>query len=831
MDAKEIFELIVKADERLKYATSAKADARKAQARDMLVQALEEARAIGNDELVEQAEIRLADLGMPPVAGGAGDREDAPAVHGSPAPQTKTASVAVRRPTPLDPYPEPRPEVKGGDEKSYPPELGTDAIAILEGRTFMFSDSLGDVPAGSIGGLLHDDTRFLSSWELSLNGERLWLLKSRVVDYYSAAFFLTNPEAPGLRANTLTVRRFRFVGNGLHEQVGVYNSAPQPVRFDLRMRVGADFADLFEVKSSVRDRNAKIDVEHDPELTLLQFHYENAGYLAETKVEVRRSGVMRQGIEERLDPSSMVEPELLEERRPAIEGNDLVWDVELDSRTGLVFVLRVTFRVNEDVLEPMHEEFGEEQQRAEGALTSWLDGVPRFQCDNALLKSVFDKSTLDLAALRIAGELGGESYVLPAAGLPWFMTLFGRDTLVTALQTVWVGPELARGALHLLGVLQGKEINEFKDEEPGKILHEVRNGELTTLGEKPHSPYYGTADATPLYLILMSEYWRHGDDEAFVRARWKNVLAALEWIDRYGDRDGDGYVEYGTRSSQGLGNQCWKDSWDGIQDSNGAIPYLPIATAEIQGYVYDAKLRVAEMAERLMDDTELAASLRKQTDELYERFNREFWSDERGGYYVVGLDGDKRRIDSMTSNMGHLLWSGIVPEDRARIVADHLMSQDMFSGWGVRTLSRMDGGFNPIGYHVGTIWPHDNSIVTMGMVRSGFRDEANRIGVAQLEAAAFSDYRLPEAFAGFDRSIGRFPVPYPTACSPQAWATGAPFVFIRNMLGLDVRDGEVRIDPRVPEKIGRIYVHGMHAFGTQWDVEAIGTNGHVRLTR
>jgi len=415
MDPKEIFELIVKADERLKYATPDKADARKAQARDLLVQALEEARAIGNQQLVQQAETRLADLGMPPVAGGSGEREDAPAVHGSPPPKAKPAPAAGRRPTPLDPYPEPRPPVEGRDEKSYPPELGTDAIAILEGRTFMFSDSLGDVPAGSIGGLLHDDTRFLSSWELTLNGEPLSLLKSRVVDYYSAAFFLTNPEMPGLRANTLTVRRFRFVGNGLHEQVGAYNSSSEPVHFGLRLRVGADFADLFEVKSVVRDRSAKIDVEHDPELSLLHFHYESEGYLAETNVEVRRSGIIRQGLEERLDPSSMMEPELLEERRPAIDGNDLVWDVELDSRTALVFVLRVTVRVNETVLEPMHDEFGEEQQQVEGALTNWLEEVPRFQSDNAVLKNVFDKSILDLAALRIAGELGWPAVIVPEA--------------------------------------------------------------------------------------------------------------------------------------------------------------------------------------------------------------------------------------------------------------------------------------------------------------------------------------------------------------------------------------------------------------------------------
>ncbi|MGH2528893.1 MAG: amylo-alpha-1,6-glucosidase, partial [Actinomycetota bacterium] len=751
-------------------------------------------------------------------------REDAPTIGGSPPPMRSPARE--RRPTPLDPYPEPRQEEESGDEKSYPPELGTDAIAILEGRTFMFSDSLGDVPPGSIGGLLHDDTRFLSRWELTLNGRPLSLLKSRVVDYYSAAFFLTNPDLPEIRGNSLSVRRFRFVGGGLHEQIGVFNSATEPAPFELRLSVGADYADLFEVKSSVRDRSDKTDREHDPAEGLLHFHYENAGYVAETNVEVALSGIQR-GV----NASTPIGREGLEAQLPRIDGDDLVWDVELPSRSALAIVLRVTVRVNERVLEPMHDEFGDEQEHAEGALTTWLEEVPRFRSDNAVLKSVFDKSIVDLAALRITGELRGEDYILPAAGLPWFMTLFGRDTLITSLQTTWVGPELTRGALHLLGALQGTEVDEFRDEEPGKILHEVRNGELTVLGEKPHSPYYGTADATPLYLILMSEYWRYGDDHEFVRSRWDQVLAAVEWIDRYGDRDGDGYVEYQTRSSQGLGNQCWKDSWDGIQYSDGTVPYLPIATAEIQGYVYDAKLRVAEMVEALMDDAELASRLRKEADLLRERFNHDFWSEERGGYYVVGLDGDKKHIDSMTSNMGHLLWSGIVPEDRARIVVNHLMSDDMFSGWGVRTISRQDGGYNPIGYHVGTIWPHDNSIIAMGLVRYGFRDEANRIALAQLEASMYGDSRLPEAFAGFDRSVGRFPVPYPTACSPQAWATGAPFVFVKTMLGLDTRDGAVVIDPRVPDEIGRIFVHGMHAFGTHWDVEAVGTNGNVRLTR
>ena len=726
--------------------------------------------------------------------------------------------MTERRPTPLDPYPEPRPSETLDDELAYPPELGADAIAILEGRTFLFSDALGDVPPGSIGGLLHDDTRFLSRWELTLGGRPLSLLQSRAVDHYSAAFFLTNPDLPGIRANSLTVRRLRFVGGGLHERIAVYNPLPRPVRFELRLAAGTDFADLFEVKGRVRDRSDRIVVERDP--TGLHLRYEVPGFLAETNVRATRSRIA-EGIDGE-GPGGDVPP--------TVEGDAFVWDVELGPRRLLDVVVLVTVRSNERTLELLHDDFGEQQEHPEGALTRWLEEVPRFRCESPLLQGVLERSILDLAALRIEGEIGGEPYVLPAAGLPWFMTLFGRDTIITSLQTLPIGPELARGALHLLGALQGDREDDFRDEEPGKILHEIRYGELTVTGETPHSPYYGTADATPLYLRLLWTYWAWTGDDGFVRVRWPNVLAALGWIDRFGDRDGDGFVEYRTRSSRGLGNQCWKDSWDGIQFADGTIPYLPIATAEIQGYVYDAKLRVAEIAERLMGDGALADRLRAEAAELFDRFNDRFWSDARGGYYVVGLDGDGRQIDSMTSNQGHLLWSGIVPEERAAVIARHLLSDPMFSGWGVRTLSNEDAGYNPIGYHTGTVWPHDNAIVAAGLARYGFRDEANRIALAQLEAAGFTDHRLPEAFAGLRRDLGRFPVRYPTACSPQAWATGAPFMLLATMLGLEASSGEVTIDPRVPAELGRVFVHGLHAFGTHWDVEATGSTGRVGLT-
>ena len=728
--------------------------------------------------------------------------------------------MTERRRTPLDPYPEPRPPREVVAPTSYPPELGTDAIAVLEGRTFMLSDAAGDVPTGCVGGLLHDDTRFVSCWELTLDGSPLSVLKSGPVDYYSAAFFLTNPDLEGIRANTLTIRRLRFVGDGLSEQIAVYNPTPVPVRVRLRLSVGSDFADLFEVKSAVRDRARTIEVRHDAGERAVHFRYEVPGFVAESDIRVARSRVGT-GIDG-------VEP--FTEAPPRVDGDAFVWDVELGPRRLLDALVRVTARLNERSLEPMHAGFGERQHLSEGALTRWLAEVPRFRCESTLLGSVLERSIMDLAALRIEGEMRGERYVLPAAGLPWFMTLFGRDTLITSWQTVGIGPELARGALHLLGELQGAVVDDFRDEEPGKILHEIRYGELTVSGEKPYSPYYGTADATPLYLRVLSSYWDWTGDDDFVRTRWPNVLAALEWIDRFGDRDGDGYVEYETRSSEGLGNQCWKDSWDGVQFTDGRIPYLPIATAEIQGYVYDAKLQVARLAEHLMRDERLAERLRDEASALFDRFNRDFWSDDRGGYYVIGIDGDKRQIDSMGSNMGHLLWSRIVPEERAALIAHHLMSRAMFSGWGVRTLSTEDAGYNPIGYHTGTVWPHDNAIVASGLERYGFRDEANRIALAQLEAAASSGFRLPEAMAGLRRDLGRFPVPYPTACSPQAWATGAPFVFLGVMLGLHAVAGRVTIDPHVPPEIGRIFVHGLHAFGTHWDVDATGDEGSVGLT-
>ncbi len=548
-------------------------------------------------------------------------------------------------------------------------------------------------------------------------------------------------------------------------------------------------------------KEGRASTAHDPDHCLLEFGYEREAFRVGTRVHSSQPG--------------------------RLEGDDLIWDLRLDPRGEWHTGVEVLVDVEEEIKEPTHETFGDPERQAGRLLQRWRDEVPRLEAGADLVRHVYEKSIVDLAALRLGAEVEGNEFSLPAAGLPWFMTIFGRDTLITAYQAIWVGPELARGALLTLASFQGKEMNDFKDEEPGKILHEIRFGELSRLGLKPHRPYYGSADSTPLWLVLLSEYWRWTADRETVRALEPNARRALEWIDRYGDLDGDGYIEYRTRSSEGLRTQGWKDSWNGVLFADGSLPEPPIALCEIQGYAYDAKVRAAELADEVWEAPDLAARLRTEAAQLLDRFNADFWSETRGGYYAIGLDRDKRPIDSMTSNMGHLLWSGIVAPERARTVAGQLFTEGMFSGWGVRTMSSEDAGYSPIGYHIGTIWPHDNSLISAGLARYGLREEANRIAAAMFEAAGFTDYRLPEVFAGYSRREGAFPVRYPTASSPQAWASAAPFLWLRLLLGIEPRDGELTSDPAVPEGMGPLVLSGIHAFGGRYDVEGEGTSGGV----
>jgi glycogen debranching enzyme len=439
----------------------------------------------------------------------------------------------------------------------------------------------------------------------------------------------------------------------------------------------------------------------------------------------------------------------------------------------------------------------------EAGLERWLNDAPRVECDWDPLPATYRRSLVDLAALRFSPVTAGKRS-LPAAGLPWFMTMFGRDSIFTSLQALPFTPELAATTLRELGMRQGTRVDDFRDEDPGRILHEMRYGELTAFEERPHSPYYGCADATALYVVLLDEYELWTGDRKLVRDLEREARAALAWIDEYADLQGNGYVSYKRRNEKtGLENQCWKDSWDSISYRDGRLPGFPRATCELQGYAYDAKVRGARLAREIWKDPDYAAGLEHQAADLKRRFNRDFWVDD-DEYFALALDPDGNQVDALGSNNGHLLWSGIVDKSKAKAVVRHLMGPRLFSGWGVRTLAEGEARYNPIGYHVGTVWPFDCSFIAWGLRRYGFKEEAAVIAAGILDAAEFFDGRLPEAFGGYERSETKYPVQYPTACSPQAWSTGAPLLFIRTMLGLEPIGEHLVVDPSLPVGIGRL---------------------------
>jgi glycogen debranching enzyme len=438
------------------------------------------------------------------------------------------------------------------------------------------------------------------------------------------------------------------------------------------------------------------------------------------------------------------------------------------------------------------------------AYHAWERGTTAVNSDHELFNLVVKRSVSDLRLLMNDGPGPDERYV--AAGVPWFSTLFGRDSIITAIQALPFRPQLAVETLAVLAAYQATVDDPTRDAEPGKILHELRTGEMARAGELPHTPYYGSVDATPLWLILLGATFDWTGDRALLDRLWPNALAALEWIDRFGDRDGDGFVEYERRSDRGLVNQGWKDSSDAIRDRSGRQAVAPIALAEVQGYVFDAKRRLAVLA-RVRGDEALAARLESDAEVLRTRFEAAFWVEDQR-YYAMALDGEKRPADAIGSNAGQCLWSGIVGADRARDVADRLFGPAMFSGWGIRTYGADQPGYNPIGYHTGTVWPHDTSLIAAGLKRYGFDEASNQLVSQIFEAAQrFPDYRLPELFCGFDRADATTPVPYPVACSPQAWAAGAPFLFLATMLGLqahaDRRELELR-HPHLPDWLGKV---------------------------
>jgi glycogen debranching enzyme len=672
-------------------------------------------------------------------------------------------------------------------------------LTVLDGSTFCVCDERGDVDGlATASGFFASDTRFLSRSVLTLGGARLDPLSHDHSTPHLASFVLRNPLAGGLQPNELVIERERFVGDCMEERIVVQNHSQRRVETELGLELAADFADIFVVKDLEPGFGRPVDVKlppaRRPECTVDgTLVFSDGAFSGRTVVHLSE----------------------------AFDTSDGVARFALSLEPGARWELVVGVQAELDGVEPLAaasfaRELGDERRRAEQSWTEWQGSAPVLHADWDDLVHTWNRSLADLAALRMRVPELADGELL-AAGTPWFMTVFGRDTLVSSLQTLLLGPELAAGTLRVLAATQSATDDAERDAEPGKIIHELRRGKAALVWT---DRYYGTVDATPLFLVLLSELWRWTDDPTLPLELEDAARRALDWIDGPADPDGDGFVEYERRSPDGMRNQTWKDSEDSMAFHDGTLALAPIAPVEVQGYVYDAKLRLAEIAREVWRDDALAEKLESDASELRRRFDEVFWLEDRG-FYALGLDREKRPIDSLTSNVGHLLWSGIVPEQRRETIADLLMGDALWSGWGIRTMAACEGAYNPLVYHDGTVWPHDNSLVAWGLAQSGRPEDAARILRAMVEAAAHFDYRLPEVFAGFARDHTAFPVVYPTASSPQAWAAATPILLLQAVLRLvpDRAERVLRSEAScVPDLLEGFSLGGVHAFGRQWTV-------------
>lgn len=724
------------------------------------------------------------------------------------------------------------------------PATDLGGVGVLKhGNLYLLSDAFGDIHPDSRGlGLYELDTRVLSCAILRVNGVRPTLLSGQTAANHLGTLQFTTPElhrdlaikqdteeALGRRA--IAIMRRRWIAGGLGERIEVTNYSARPQEVVLDLELDADGADIFEVRGRVRPRRGTFE----PTLAgpeRIVFTYDGLdGLRRRTVVSCSPAQV---------DPSAEVpgsdddrggEGSVRARWRLTIEPGgrgEIHWQVAAEveptpggeslRRASKPFGAGTAASESADVPPPLGGQAIGEPGEAAAAYEAWTGDCARIRSDGELLDLAIRRGIADLRLLRNDGPRPGEHYL--AAGVPWFTTLFGRDSLITALQVLPFMPAVAREILSVLADWQATEDDPERDMEPGKILHELRVGELARTGELPHRPYYGSVDATPLWLILLDETYRWTGDLELVRRLWPNARAALDWIDRFGDRDGDGFVEYERRSDQGLVNQGWKDSGDSVRHRDGSVARAPIALVEVQGYVYDAKRRMAGLARRL-GDAALAARLDADADALAARFDAAFWMPD-AGFYAMALDGEKRQVGAIASNAGHCLWSGIVPPERVDALVERLLDAAMDSGWGIRTYASGQPGFNPVGYHTGSVWPHDNALIAAGMKRVGRHDAADRVASRLFEAAQRSpDFRLPELYCGFDRGLAEVPVPYPVACSPQAWSAATPLSLLQTMLGMhaDAANDRLELDrPHLPSWLGKVTVHELRVGGRTVDL-------------
>ena len=662
-----------------------------------------------------------------------------------------------------------------------PAQLGPETVTAVEGVSFCISDRTGDIRAGSGQGLFFQDTRFISTWRLTVDGRGVAPLAVHRAEPYAVTFIGQGPPPPGAADSTLLVVRERFVSAGMVERVTVRNLSGTAATVQVGLVVDADFAGLFEVKEGRRWRRRAVQRSADG-TTLTLAGGGAHGRRAVTVTDGDGEAAAEDGLVWRVTIAARGERVIRVQVRPEVDGVPAPGRLRLDG--------------------PI------EDNDAAAELAAWRRRLPRVHTTHAALEDLLRTSLEDLGALRITDSHRPPRTVV-AAGAPWFMTLFGRDSLVTSWMLLPVDRSIAAGTLRVLADLQGRTVNPVTEEQPGRILHEVRSGLDARAALGGDTVYYGTVDATPLFVMLLDQAHRWGLPDSEVQSLLGHADRAIDWIQRYGDRDGDGYVEYQRATDRGLVNQGWKDSFDAISDSNGTLAAPPIALAEVQGYVYAAYRARARLA-AYFGDPAAAADLADRAAVLRRRFNQDFWLPDRG-YFALALDRDKRPIDALASNMGHCLWTGIVDRDKASPVADRLTGPEMFTGFGLRTLASTMGAYNPVSYHNGSVWPHDTAIAVAGLMRYGFVPQAQRIALGLLDAAARLGGRLPELLCGFDRAEFADPVPYPTSCSPQAWAAAAPLLVLRSLLRFepDLPRHTIACRPALPAELVPLRLTGV----------------------
>ena len=659
--------------------------------------------------------------------------------------------------------------------------VGPPVITVNHGSTFLVSEFDGSITDASDQGLYARDTRYVSCYQLYIDGERWTVLNSGAIAYYALRIYLVNPtvltEHGDIAAGSLGLVLSRTIGEALHEDIDIRNYSSKRVRFNLEILIRNDFADIFEVKSKELTRRGHIETEWAVDRQQLTSRYVHGDFHRALMISL-------EGCDSK-----------------ALYGNGRI-NFALDLAPGAAWHACCKYHIKEgDILRRAPDDCAQacEDSGTAQSLAQWKQVTTQITSTNEEFYRLYRQSVEDMAALRLTADETHPKELLAAAGVPWFVSVFGRDSLIVSLQNMMVHPDFARGTLRRLADLQATEMDTYRDAEPGKMPHELRMGELAHFKRIPHTPYYGTADATILYIIAWHEAWKWLGDDGLLSRYEQVVTQCLRWIDQYGDRDGDGFQEYQTRSSKGYENMGWKDAGDAVVYPDGSLVKGPKALCELQGYVFDAKRRVADAAE-FLGDPALAAKLRQEAADLQERFEERFWCEDLG-FYAYALDGDKKQVKTIASNAGHLLWSGIVRPDRAEQVVRRLREPDMWSGWGIRTLSALHPAYNPFSYQNGSVWPHDNGLIAMGFKRYGFAEEAALVARDISEAGShFQLNRLPELYAGIERGPGTFPVQYLGANVPQAWAAGSVFHLLRAILGLDADAPRKKlyVDPMLP---------------------------------